>query len=157
MFSIAGGGLVGKNGVQPISVNDITGTEYLSLRDAGWRISGAWLQPPGVAQVTVPKKGRVALAPPDPPKANKKPSKAKRRPQRRAKQAPKQSKVPSPQKRVPLSAEAMARLRSAEAFQLPQLARTAEVTPPRASFTGHIETAKINWNDESEDGSMWKR
>ncbi|SMQ85919.1 hypothetical protein SAMN06295905_3214 [Devosia lucknowensis] len=155
--------------VKAISVDAISGAEYLELRIRGWTISGSWMQPPGSKQTPpstpdpVPtkkvietlsaKRPRTAVAP------AAKPDKAKKK-KGRGRKATKPVAQP---RHVPLSAEALARLRSNEAF------RTSSAEPPRkigtitlppstrAGFVAPPATPEINWRDESEDGSMWDR
>jgi hypothetical protein len=148
-----------------ISVDDISGAEFLNLRSKGWGIKGAWMYPPGVdpasapaaaaakKKVVVPSpvKARVAVAPKTakPSKSPKKVKTAKKDPAARG------------QRHVPLSQEALDRLRSNDAFKTTPLATPGKngtlSLPDRPGFVTPPASEKINWRDETEDGSMWDR
>jgi hypothetical protein len=153
--------------LKPISVDAVTGAEYMDLRGQGWSISGAWLYPPGhTATATTPsreatkkaeepkprKRLRVAVAPP-----SKAPAKKSRKGKKVA-----QAKATEP-RHVSLPPESLARLRANKAFQAqptaaPQKPGTVVLPKPaRAAFVAPPASTKINWADASEDGSMWDR
>jgi hypothetical protein len=151
--------------VGAISVDDISGAEFLSLRGKGWSIKGAWMYPPGAepsasqpaarpakkAAVAPPVRARVAVSPEAPKRA------------KAAKKAKKGKKDPAAKGRrhVPLSPEALERLRSNEAFRTTPMAtprkRGTLALSDRPGFVSPPASPEINWRDESEDGAMWDR
>ncbi|KKB08810.1 hypothetical protein [Devosia chinhatensis] len=156
--------------VKAISVDAIAGAEYMELRSKGWTISGSWMLPPGSKQAPppapnpVPAKKEVEPLPAKRPRTAVAPASAKPDKEKKKKGRGRKATKPVHQPRhVPLSAEALARLRSNEAF------RTSSAEPPRkigtitlppstrAGFVAPPASPKINWRDESEDGSMWDR
>lgn len=151
--------------VGAISVDDISGAEFMNLRSKGWSIKGAWMYPPGVAPapsqppaaqsrktvVTSPVKAHVAVAPdtPKPAAANKKAKKTKKDPALKG------------QRHVALSQEALERLRSNDVFKSQPMATPRKkgtlTLPDRPGFVAPPASEKINWRDETEDGAMWDR
>jgi hypothetical protein len=100
---------------------------------------------------TSPVKARVAVAPdtPKPAKASKKAKKVKKDPAAKG------------QRHVALSQEALARLRSNDAFKSQPMATPRKkgtlTLPDRPGFVTPPASDKINWRDETEDGALWDR
>lgn len=65
------------------------------------------------------------------------------------------------QRQVPLSQEALARLRSNDAFKTTPMATPRKkgtlTLSDRPGFVTPPASKEINWGDETEDGAMWDR
>lgn len=169
-----------------VSVDDITGTQFLLLRELGWEIAGALVFDPAKNGATRRSKGAASKAetppqaPKPPPRTLRAPKKALKAPptkphsthkkSKRSKKPPSKSAGNDRRVAVSLSADAMERLHGRDVFKLPPLGQPTQQLgkepplgksnsggQPRAGFVTFPDKDRVNWNDTSEDGEQWRR
>ena len=150
-------------GKDSVSLDDICWEQFVVLRENGWRIATARMIAPTHATIKDNKSKKIH---PDKIRPGKKRPSKKRRHLIAAKSITqaqlgstlskyktRTKRRESPPIEVPLSRDALARLRSRKQFQ-PSVCNSRNRSD-RAGFFLYKGSEKINWNDGSEDGSMW--
>lgn len=143
-----------------ISVDDISGAEFLNLRSKGWSIKGAWMYPPGVEPPAVTPTSKKSAARRE-PTVDLEALKARRPHKEPKKRNRKTAPLTVNPRLVPLPPEALERLRNNDAFKSQAMATPRKkgtlALPERPGFVTPPAKTEINWRDETEDGAMWDR
>lgn len=115
-----------------VSVDDITGTQFLILRELGWEIAGALVFDPAKNGATRRSKGAASKTE-TPPQVPKPPPRTLRAPKKALKASP--TKPHSTHKK----------------------SKKSNGGQRRQGFVTFPDKDKVNWNDTSEDGEQWRR